>query len=51
MQLRNLQDSRYMLLSNTQDRRAVLESLGLEDELPEWPHLLVWAEDGEHREV
>ncbi len=51
MQVRDLQDSRYMLLSDLQDRQPVLESLGLEDELPEWPHLLVWAEDGEYREV
>ncbi|MCX7740594.1 MAG: hypothetical protein N2047_06175 [Meiothermus sp.] len=51
MQVADLQDDRYMLLSDLQDRQPVLESLGLEDELLEWPHLLVWVEDGEYREV
>ncbi|MCL6567615.1 MAG: hypothetical protein K6T35_01715 [Meiothermus silvanus] len=51
MRVADLQDERYVLLSDSQERRAVLEHLGLEDELPEWPHLLVWAEDGEYREV
>ncbi|RIH85593.1 hypothetical protein [Calidithermus roseus] len=51
MRVVDLQDERYMLLSDSQDRRAVLEDLGLLGELPEWPHLLVWAENGELLEV
>lgn len=51
MQVKDLQDERYVLVSHSQDREPVLEYLGLEDELWEWPHLLVWAEDGEYREV
>lgn len=44
-------DERYTLVSDSQDRRAVLESLGLEEEASEWPYLFVWAEDGEILEV
>lgn len=51
MRVVDLQDERYILLSDSQDRMAVLEHLGMGDELPEWPHLLVWAEDGDFVEV
>jgi hypothetical protein len=47
----DLEDGRYLLVSDSQDRRAVLESLGLEEEASEWPHLFVWAGDGEYVEV
>ncbi|RYM37176.1 MULTISPECIES: hypothetical protein [unclassified Meiothermus] len=44
-------DGRYRLISDPQDRLAVLEHLGLDGEAPEWPHLFVWEEDGEYVEV
>jgi len=46
-----LQDPRYTLISDFQERRAVLERIGLERELNHWPHLFVWAEDGVMIEV
>jgi len=47
----DLENGRYLLLSDSQERQAVLEHIGLEGELPEWPHLFAWAEDGELIEV
>lgn len=50
MRVADLQDERYALISDSQ-RVLVLQDLGMEDELPEWPHLLVRTEDGELLEV
>lgn len=44
-------DERYMLVSDSQDRQAVLESLGLGEEASEWPYFFVWVENGEILEV
>lgn len=51
MKVKDLENRNYTLLSDSQDRQAVLQVLGIPDELFEWPHLFVWSENGEYREV
>lgn len=51
MKVKDLEDKRYTLVSDSQDREAVLNHLGIPTEIFEWPHLLVWVENGEYREV
>lgn len=43
-----LQDPCYTLISDSQERRAVLEHIGQPDE---YQHLLIWAENGAYRQV
>lgn len=47
----DLLDEGYVLLNDYEDRLAVFEKLGMAEEISEWPHLLVRAENGEIFEV
>jgi hypothetical protein len=49
--VKDLQDSRYTLVQDSQDRMAVLESIGQPDLMDEYQALIVWAEDGDLVEV
>lgn len=49
--VKDLEDRNYLLLSDSQDRKAVLTLLGIPNEIFEWPHLFVLAENGEYLEV
>jgi hypothetical protein len=51
MLVRDLQDSRYVLVQDSQDRLAVLEAIGKPELMSEYHTLIVWAEDGDYVEV
>jgi hypothetical protein len=49
--VKDLQEKRYALVQDSQDRLVILESIGKPDLMDEYQALLVWEQDGDLVEV